>query len=686
MRRLLIICSILASVPLYAQRPVTQCGRVRSICYSRLGKVQPISNVIVKPYLQPEQRSDQNGNFCISVVPDKNGMFRYESIKSLGYTLISPNNEELSRESFVANNKETKEIIMVKDGDLYAERRRISNNIRKEKEKEIAHLQEMIYEKDAQLKKYLQEKKDVADLKAIISDLEKKYNELQMNYEQATKQIEDEADRLARIDYLNIDSINAHSYDLQKAGLWNDAVHYNKGFVNEKRIKQTAILYESAIKRINFEAERCVHIANSYAQGYERDSAMYWLEQRVILDPNNVDYLFDAGKYALWGIDNVTLSEQYLKRALKCSEETYGKNDIRTINCLTMLGNVSKNQLDYKKSIEYNEEALSRIDADNNPEGANTIINNLGLSYLATDFNIALQYFKRSLDYHQKSSVENELHISDDMNNIATAYMGLGKYELAITYFRESISLLEKSRYINIDVLGNRYYNLGATYYNHNRFQNAVESLLKAMSFQVKSKSPQICDTYDCLALSYIKMKDFEKGKEFCQKALEEAKIRNNQLLIAKAYYEMGYIANLNKEYLTAKKMYNEAIDTMLLIRDKVYYNILYDCMATQTEMFMRHGGDEVMAGIKYYQNIISQLPTIETLEVNKLGIEIFCLMNLAYLNYTEKIRNNNSKKYKEYRNMVFEAIDKWDIGNNMKSLYKNELTNRLRTIKYWGW
>lgn len=686
MRRLLIICSILASVSLYAQRPVTQCGRVRSICYSRLGKVQPISNVIVKPYLQPEQRSDQNGNFCISVVPDKNGMFRYESIKSLGYTLISPNKEDLSRESFVVNSKEVKDIIMVKDGELYAERRRISNNIRKEKENEIANLQNKIIEKDAQLNKYIQENKDVAQLKTNISELERKYNELQANYENATKQIEEEADRLARIDYLNIDSINAYSFDLQKAGLWSKAVQYNKRYVSEKEIRQTALDFEAVIKRKDFEAERCAHIADSYAQGYERDSALFWLEQRIILDPNNVDFLYDAGRYALHGIGDKEKSESYLKRAYENSVEKYGNYNIRTANCLTMLGQLYTNKYadmrkesDYNVAVYYYKKAISCINQKEDLELSIIWNSNLGLIYLNKDYKEALACFRKSYEFHMQDTVKYRSQLATDNNNIGRTYTMLGKYHEAQKFLKEAIRISESSGMV--ELLGTSYTNIGEAYLldkdDYKSIYRAKESFIKAIEYKKKVKSKDIYTEYFFLGKTYMHMRQWDNAIESYNKAKQESNLSTDgeALRVIASENEICSALIEKKDFSAALDQCKRTINELFEIKNMLSYGPISFSLKYLWQIYVNLG--QLTEGKDHFNLIISTAKNGLIMEVNKQSFEIFALYYLGAM----YLQSNNNSNAKDCFQKALKIIEVWNIDENIKREYKKEISQYIDQI-----
>lgn len=696
-RKMLLIGIVIMSWTSYAQRPITQCGRVRSICYNRLDKPRPIGNVWVKPSMQPGKTTDANGDFCISVVPDKNNTYKYESIKLIGYTLISPSQDDLSKSSFVASDKEKKEIIMVKDADFYAERRRISNNIRKEKEKEIGKLQMLLSEKEKLLNQYKEQNKETSKVKADLAELERKYEQLQANYEQATKLIEDEADRLARIDYLNIDSINVHSYDLQKAGLWQEAAQYNKSFVSNNGMLHTAHVYQQALKQRDFEAERCAHIADSYAQGYERDSAMYWLEQRVVLDPENVDYLYSAGRYSLYGMRDKKKSESFFQRAYECSIKQYGAINVKTSNCLTMLGNVYTNMFaesgresDYETAVNYHKKAISSLNQEEDKDMYITCISNLGIIYLNKDYKEALACFRKSHEFHMQDTIKYRQQLASDYNNIGRAYTMLGKYEEAQKFLNEAIKIGESLR--DIESLGIYYHNIGEAYYYDQKNYKAKESYIRSIEYWKKAKSKDIYHDYFMLGNTYYRLREWDnaidsynKCKQYTNSSTDEGLLRlldadNN---ICTVLYE-------KKDYSTTISQCKETIMRLLTLKEiapniniapnikdinrlsYLYINITLNDL-TMSYYYL----GKSMEGIDFIDKVISMVKTSETLDVNKKSFEILGLLNMGALFYTE----GDALKAKENYSKALLLIDTWSIDNQIKEITRKEINKCLKKI-----
>ena len=695
MRKMLLIGIVIMSLTSYAQRPITQCGRVRSICYNRLDKPRPIGNVWIKPSMQPGKTTDANGDFCISVVPDKNNTYKYESIKLIGYTLISPSQDDLSKSSFVASDKEKKEIIMVKDADFYAERRRISNNIRKEKEKEIGKLQMLLSEKEKLLNQYKEQHKETSKVKADLAELERKYEQLQANYEQATKLIEDEADRLARIDYLNIDSINAHSYELQKAGLWQEAAQYNKSFVSDNGMLHTAHVYQQALKRRDFEAERCAHIADSYAQGYERDSAMYWLEQRVVLDPEDVDYLYSAGKYSLYGMRDKKKSESFFQRAYECSIKQYGAINVKTSNCLSMLGNVYTNKFaesgresDYETAVNYHKKAISSLNQEEDKDMYITCISNLGIIYLNKDYKEALACFRKSHEFHMQDTIKYRPQLADDYNNIGRAYTMLGKYEEAQKFLNKAIKTGESLRLI--ESLGIYYRNIGEAYYsdqnNYRSIYQAKESYLKSIEYRKKAKSKDIYHDYFKLGSTYYRLREWDNAidsynqcKQYVNSSTDEGflKLIGADCEICGALYE-------KKDYSTTISQCKETIMKLLTLKDiepkikdinrqsYLYINITLNSL-TMSYYYL----GKSMEGIDFINKVISMVKTSETLDVNKKSFEILGLLNMGALFHTE----GNTLKAKENLSKALLLIDTWPVDNQIKEITRKGINKYLKQM-----
>lgn len=204
-------------IPLIAPaQTINQPGKVRTISYNLKEKGSPIPDVRIKSLV--EVRSKADGSFILPVQANKDNLFSFTEITKNGYELISPSPEELDLKQFAINPKEEKVIIMADIDTLFEQRRQIELHIRKAAEEEIAAKEMQLQEMENNIQKLRKENKDTKTLNKVLEQKIQELQKLKKTYYTSDEWIRKEAERLSKIDYQTIDSVQAKIVDLLKAG------------------------------------------------------------------------------------------------------------------------------------------------------------------------------------------------------------------------------------------------------------------------------------------------------------------------------------------------------------------------------------------------------------------------------------------------------------------------------------
>jgi len=325
--------------------------------------------------------------------------------------------------------------------------------------------------------------------------------------------------RLKQTDTLRIDVLNKLAFKLKftapdnalkyarEAETLSNNLHYDKGL--GYAYNQQGIIYSIINKRDsgNFYYNQALEIAlrkhdnKGIARTYLNISINYQTDGNYEL----------AVKYAL---KSASIMEKY-----PASE--YLANIYGTIgaNYLKLSGN-------YKSAIEYYKKAIV-ISKKNRPLLA-ALYNDIGSAYMArynSDNNIKdvdsnISYLNLSLYLHD--SLGDVAEIALPLENLGTAYLGLGQYDKALSYYLKAEKIIITTKYFN-DYYG-LLANIAATYRKKGQYEKAIEYLDRDMAMVKKLGGIENIESiYHEYSVCYEKMKKYDKALEY-EKLYEHVK------------------------------------------------------------------------------------------------------------------------------------------------------------------
>lgn len=291
-----ILVTVLFMLPMLLLAQVEQRGFVR-LKVGRAGeKSVPLAGVRISAYKANTVKSGENGNFTL-VFSGKHyaDSITLLEISKFGYELLS--SHLLKKGAWNLSPKNSLNIVMVKTSDRIIEQNEIEQNIRKSLKSDF---QKKLQTLETQLESQT----------ITIENYQRQYSELLEKY-QNTSWISEEAERLSRTDYADLDSNEARMLDYRKQGLGNEMVALSKNVITEPVLSQISKNPNSVSENIrkqeeklaqerkyrDFLAQQLLNIADGFRLTNDYDSVGYYLEIRADLDKDSFDYQMDLAGF-----------------------------------------------------------------------------------------------------------------------------------------------------------------------------------------------------------------------------------------------------------------------------------------------------------------------------------------------------------------------------------------------------
>ncbi|MEO9802107.1 MAG: response regulator [Reichenbachiella sp.] len=178
------------------------------------------------------------------------------------------------------------------------------------------------------------------------------------------------------------------------------------------------------------------------------------------------------------------------------------------------------------------------------------VIGNIGLIYSKlNNYDQALDYYKEAISLLKHNNLKLDSH---DYNQLARLNTRIGNYELASLYLDSARIIAVEQR----DYLEEHYSTLsiGLNLYHQGYYEKSKAYYEQALKgYQSIDATDNVLECAQHLALIYIKLKNYDKAIELCQKHLSVAYSTNNLPQVVK-------IAEKMYQALVAKGNYKEAI------------------------------------------------------------------------------------------------------------------------------
>ena len=438
-------------------------------------------------------------------------------------------------------------------------------------------------------KKYEQEKAEKERLLKAGKLKEEEYrqqlNDLEDQYDNALKNLDNYIDQFARIDLSEVSAEEQRILDMVQAGQIDEAVKAYEALDISGKLRQARENVRAidegiekledkkaqelqAIKDLKEKQQREIATLKLAGGKENYDKVARILKENALADTTDIDAVWDYASFA-YNQRDFKDAERFWLICLNGSKD----NLFQQASLQNSLGNLYKDLHDYAKAEEYYLKALENKTRlfTQNPDAYRADLamtqNNLGILYYNLhDYTKAEEYLLKALENRALLFNQNpdayRGSLSDTQICLGNLYSGLHDYAKAEEFYLKALANKTRLFTQNPDAyradLALTQNNLGALYYNLHDYAKAEEYYLKALENKTRlfTQNPDayradLAMTQWNLMLLYANMENWEKYDDMLEKAL-----KNYEILAQKNSRYQEDVDNLRKrkEQRTAEK------------------------------------------------------------------------------------------------------------------------------------
>ncbi len=247
---------------------------------------------------------------------------------------------------------------------------------------------------------------------------------------------------------------------------------------------------------------------------------------------------------------NKSVALKYFKEGYDLA--TKNSDEQKKAQLLLEKGKTFDKNKEHSKGIEQFIAALKIFKKLEDKKGIGTSYNFIGQAYYNKNDQVkAVEYYLYSLDILR--SIDDKEGIAICANDLGIVNYFLGNYDVSLKYYIEALSIKEKLNKINS--LAISYNNISLVYFALKNYDESLKFLFKASELNSNIKDfDGISAILSNIANIYVEKGNTQLAYEFSLKAIQESRTRNNNVILANSYYNLGKLFLYNDEYITSKK------------------------------------------------------------------------------------------------------------------------------------
>jgi len=263
-------------------------------------------------------------------------------------------------------------------------------------------------------------------------------------------------------------------------------------------------------------------------------------------------------------------SEESAKKALKLIKNS-GKDSLLS-KAYYLLGYAHYNQNNFDSALKYFTRSVEYSQKFKQKSRKALAINRLGNTYqLMGSYDKALNHYQKALQINKEK--ENKKEIARSLTNIGSVYRTFGKYEKAIQFHLKALSLFEKTE--AKDGIAWTTLNIARLFKLNETYDKALEYLNQSMKIYQSIAEETGVETGVTLCLKeygliYVKTGDLDKALKYSRKALKRNEQNKNKYGIANSYANIGRIYYKKAAYTKSLTYLQKALELKKRLDDKV--------------------------------------------------------------------------------------------------------------------
>lgn len=413
----------------------------------------------------------------------------------------------------------------------------------------------------------------------------------------------------------------------------------------------------------------CNEMGTLFINKKEYAKAEIWFQKTIAhLGPQSLR--MPALAHAYYNMGNALILQQryddaieYLQKAFKQYQLTFGKEHIDIIRTLSLIASAYCRKKDYQKALHYYQQEMDMCKhlLDPSDNWIKMTLQNMAYVYkqlgekeqstrltLRAELNlneavdIAARFYSletRAIEYMQNgdpsyaiSLFEDFLHskeyLNDDgallqaraLGNIALCYNQLKQYDQAFEYHKKSAAIADTVTSENIDTIVPVYRNLGIAYYNRKLYKECIEPFKKFIALKklpkakatpekVKECRQYLWNAYDALASQCRGKAAYEEAALWanCMSEVCHEGLGVDSPEMGGAYAQLALISEGKGNINEALEYYQQAIDKYSPYANR-FPQRLYSIHRFMAELYEKRG--QPVEAVNHYTEAIRHLET----------------------------------------------------------------------------
>ncbi len=515
--------------------------------------------------------SKKGGRFSFEIPGKRQGdSFTISRVQKKGYSLVD---RQMKGRSYAYSSTVSLEIVMVADQQLENDKKLIEDKAysraKKDYDQKLAAIEKQLKEKNISEQEY-----------------RKKCEALNANYNNYIQLIDQMAERYATTDYKGLSEVNRETLecienaDLERA----DSLINTKGDFDqrEQELNNKRALKEKS-EQLSQQLEKDIEIeladlnqdfANKFyihSAAYRNDSAAYYLERIVNLNPSSIGDIFYTASFIESYLADYPRARKYYQMVLdQINDSTDDEmQDVAGIVC-QRIGLTYDNQNESDKALEWHHKSLDLLTKMANPDSSDVAMTYtlIGRAYLnKEEYDKGLEYTLKGLQMREQAAQPDTAELAQSYNNLAYLANRLNDNDKALEYHQKALDLRRQALGENSQLAAFSHMNIGSFYYNtlHDK-DKALEHLSKAYEVfhpQFGSAHPYTQSVLIYLGQIHQELGNFDQALE----CFQEYAHGMQQYYGAESYEAAKSITHLADAYLLkgdsahALEYYQQALD-----------------------------------------------------------------------------------------------------------------------------
>ena len=188
--------------------------------------------------------------------------------------------------------------------------------------------------------------------------------------------------------------------------------------------------------------------------------------------------------------------------------------------------------------------------------------------YLQKEYQLALQFFERSLEIYRTVLPATHSDLSTSYYYIGLVYQNMNQYPKALSSHEKALEIRQQSLPPDHSDIASSYSEIGRIYFNMNERQKAISAYDKVLAIRQKTlpaNHPDLLMAYNNLGEVYEAMNKYFKSISFYEKSLEikEQLLPSNHPDLATAYNNLAKMYYTVREFSKAMIFYEKALDIL---------------------------------------------------------------------------------------------------------------------------